>query len=65
VLDNQRRLFNHTEMMATIVVVLVLVICVETFSQRVRSHIRADDEPMVFTELLFDAPRRIVESWAK
>jgi phosphonate transport system permease protein len=65
VLDNQRRLFNYTEMMATIIVILVLIICVEMFSQRVRSHIRADDEPMEFTELVFGAPRRIIESWAK
>lgn len=65
VLDNQRRLFEYTNMMATIIVILVLIISVEMFSQRLRSHIRADEEPMSLYELITGFPRRMLESFAK
>ena len=64
-LNNQRRMFNYTEMMATIIVILVLIITVEMFSQRVRSRLRADDEVMGIVELLKGFPRRMAEAMAK
>lgn len=65
VLAVQQRLFEYTNMMATILVILVLIISVEMFSQRVRSHIRADEEPMGVVELLKGFPRRMAEAFAK
>ena len=65
VLAVQQRLFEYTNMMATILVILVLIISVEMFSQRVRSHIRADEEPMGIVELLKGFPRRMAEAFAK
>ncbi|USZ70271.1 phosphonate ABC transporter, permease protein PhnE [Natronosalvus halobius] len=61
----QQRLFEYTNMMATILVILVLIISVEMFSQRVRSYIRAEEEPMGLWELLKGFPRRMAESLAK
>ncbi len=65
VLAVQQRLFEYTNMMATILVILVLIISVEMFSQRVRSHIRADEEPMGFIELLKGFPERMARALAK
>ncbi len=65
VLAVQQRLFEYTNMMATILVILMLIISVEMFSQRVRSYIRAEEEPMGFFELLKGFPRRMAESLAK
>lgn len=65
VLQTQQRLFQYTNMMASILVILLLIISVEMFSQRIRSYIRADTEPMGFWELLKGLPRRLVESLAK
>ncbi|UTF53609.1 phosphonate ABC transporter, permease protein PhnE [Natronosalvus rutilus] len=61
----QQRLFEYTNMMATILVILVLIISVEMFSQRVRSYIRAEEEPMGLWELLKGFPKRMAESLAK
>ena len=65
ILQVQQGLFNYTNMMATILVILVLIISVEMFSQRIRSHLRADDEPMGIVELLKGFPQRMAESLAK
>lgn len=65
ILSVQQGLFNYTNMMATILVILVLIISVEMFSQRIRSHLRADDEPMGLVELLKGFPQRMAESLAK
>lgn len=65
VLAVQQRLFEYTNMMATILVILVLILSVEMFSQRVRAHIRADEEPMGIVELLKGFPKRMAESLAK
>ncbi len=66
VLNTQIDLFRFTEAMATILVILVLIISVEIFSQRIRSRIRADEsEPMGIWELLKGFPKRMAESLAK
>nr|WP_132058187.1 phosphonate ABC transporter, permease protein PhnE [Halorussus amylolyticus] len=65
VLSTQQRLFQFTNMMATILVILTLIISVEIFSQRVRSYIRADEEPMGILELLKGFPQRMAESLGK
>lgn len=65
VLVVQQGLFAFTNMMATILVILVLIISVEVFSQRLRSHIRADEEPMGIVELLRGFPKRMAESLTK
>ncbi|USZ67091.1 phosphonate ABC transporter, permease protein PhnE [Halorussus salilacus] len=65
VLSTQQRLFEYTNMMATILVILTLIISVEMFSQRVRSYIRADENPMGIIELLKGFPQRMAESLAK
>lgn len=65
ILTVQQGLFNYTNMMATILVILVLIISVEMFSQRIRSRLRADDEPMGLLELLKGFPQRMAESLAK
>lgn len=65
VLMTQQRLFQYTNMMATVLVILVLIISIEMFSQRLRAHLRADEEPMSFIELLKGFPERMVRSLAK
>ncbi|WP_255169061.1 phosphonate ABC transporter, permease protein PhnE [Natrononativus amylolyticus] len=65
VLAVQQRLFEYTNMMATILVILVLILSVEMFSQRVRSYIRADEEPMGIIELLKGFPQRMADSITK
>ncbi|THE66634.1 phosphonate ABC transporter, permease protein PhnE [Salinadaptatus halalkaliphilus] len=64
VLVVQEGLFAYTNMMATILVILVLIISVELFSQRLRARIRGD-EPTGFIELLKGFPRRMAESALK
>ncbi|MEM4780524.1 MAG: hypothetical protein QXG03_03035 [Halalkalicoccus sp.] len=61
----QQGICNYTGMMATILVILVLIISVEMFSRRIRSRLRADDEPMRIVELLTGFPQRMAESLAK
>ncbi|AHG00206.1 phosphate ABC transporter permease [Halostagnicola larsenii XH-48] len=65
VLNTQQRLFAYTNMMATIIVILVLIISVEIISQRTRSYIREDEEPMGIVELLKGFPKRMAESLVK
>ena len=65
VLMTQQRLFQYTNMMATVLVILVLILTIEMFSQRLRAHLRADEEPMSFFELLKGFPRRMAESMTK
>jgi phosphonate transport system permease protein len=61
----QRQLFKYTNMMATILVILLLVISVEMVSQRTRSYLRGG-ETEGFWSHLFDLlkgfPRRMTES---
>ncbi|MFP9190758.1 phosphonate ABC transporter, permease protein PhnE [Natronosalvus vescus] len=66
VLEVQMGLFAYTNAMATILVILILIISVEMFSQRIRARIRADDtEPMGLWELLKGFPKRMAKSLAK
>ncbi len=65
VLVVQQGLFAFTEMMATILVILLLIISVEMFSQRIRSHIRADQEAQGLIALLLGFPQRMAESALK
>ncbi|GAB7019561.1 phosphonate ABC transporter, permease protein PhnE [Halostagnicola bangensis] len=65
ILNTQQRLFAYTEMMATILVILLLIITVEIISQRTRSYIREGDEAMGIVELLKGFPKRMAESLAK
>jgi phosphonate transport system permease protein len=51
--------------MATILVILVLIITVEIFSQRIRSNLRADDEAQGLVALLLGFPQRMAESVLK
>ncbi|MFC7232680.1 phosphonate ABC transporter, permease protein PhnE [Saliphagus sp. GCM10025308] len=66
VLEVQMGLFAYTNAMATILVILVMIISVEMFSQRIRARLRADDtEPMGLWELLKGFPKRMARSLAK
>ncbi|WP_224333036.1 phosphonate ABC transporter, permease protein PhnE [Haloprofundus halobius] len=65
VLSVQQGLLDFTNMMATILVIIVLIISVEMFSQRVRSRLRADETPDGFLTLLLGFPRRMAESLTK
>ncbi|SEO52967.1 phosphonate transport system permease protein [Halogranum amylolyticum] len=62
VLQTQRGLFKYTNMMATILVIFLLVISVEVFSQRVRSYIRGNDEGRSLVGLVASFPQRMAES---
>ncbi|WP_135821508.1 phosphonate ABC transporter, permease protein PhnE [Halostella litorea] len=62
VLLNERGLFHYTNMMATILVILVLVISVEMISQRTRSYLRGGNEGKGFLTLLKEFPQRMAES---
>jgi phosphonate transport system permease protein len=64
VLSTERGLFHYTNMMATILVILFLVISVEMISQRTRSYIRADDDAdqKGLLQLLKEFPQRMAES---
>jgi len=61
----QQGLFQFTNMMATILVILFLIISVELFSQRVRSYIRADEEAQGIASLILGFPQRMAESVLK
>ncbi|GAB6879293.1 phosphonate ABC transporter, permease protein PhnE [Halorubrum gandharaense] len=65
VLDVQQGLFQFTNMMATILVILVLIISVEMVSQRTRAHLRADTESKGFIEMVRGFPQRMAESLFK
>jgi len=65
VLSVQQGLFAFTNMMATILVILVLIISVEVVSQRVRSTLRADEETQGLVSLLLGFPQRMAESVLK
>jgi phosphonate transport system permease protein len=62
VLQTQRGLFKYTNMMATILVIFLLVISVEVFSQRIRSYIRGNDEGQTILSLIANFPQRMAES---
>ncbi|MBZ6495279.1 phosphonate ABC transporter, permease protein PhnE [Natrinema longum] len=65
ILDVQQGLFQFTNAMATLLCIFLLIISVELFSQRVRSRLRSDDEPMGVRELLLGLPQRLIESLAR
>ncbi|MFC4540632.1 phosphonate ABC transporter, permease protein PhnE [Halosolutus amylolyticus] len=65
ILDIQQGLFQFTNAMATLLCIFLLIISVELFSQRIRSRLREDDDPMGLGELLLGLPRRLVESLAR
>jgi phosphonate transport system permease protein len=65
VLQTQRKLFHYTNMMATILVILLLVISVEMISQRTRAHLRSDTETKSFLTLLKEFPQRMTETLGK
>jgi phosphonate transport system permease protein len=64
VLEMERGMFNYTNMMATILTIMILVMSVEIISQRTRSYLRGGDtdDSMGFLERLRTLPRRIVAS---
>ncbi|MFC5279806.1 phosphonate ABC transporter, permease protein PhnE [Halorubrum rubrum] len=65
VLSVQQGLFAFTNMMATILVILVLIISVEIFSQRIRSALRDGDEAQGIVALLLGFPQRMAEAALK
>ena len=65
VVETQIGLFQFTNAMATLLVIFLLIISVELFSQRIRARLRADTEPMGLKELIFGFPRRFAESLTK
>ena len=65
VLSVQQGLFAFTNMMATILVILVLIISVEIFSQRIRSTLREGDEAKGLVALLLGFPQRMAEAALK
>ncbi|ELZ37222.1 phosphonate ABC transporter, permease protein PhnE [Halorubrum tebenquichense] len=65
VLSVQQGLFAFTNMMATILVILVLIISVEIFSQRIRSTLREGDEAQGIVALLLGFPQRMAEAALK
>lgn len=65
VLSVQQGLFAYTNMMATIIVIFLLVVSVEMFSQRTRAYLRSDEEPMTIVQLIVGFPRRMVEAMMK
>jgi phosphonate transport system permease protein len=60
----QQNTFNFTNMMATILFIVVLVITVEMFSQRIRSYLRRgdDSETMSLYELIVGFPGRMSDA---
>ncbi|WP_121820334.1 phosphonate ABC transporter, permease protein PhnE [Halostella salina] len=59
----ERQLFHYTNMMATILVILMLVISVEMISQRTRSYLRGgESDSKGFLTLLKEFPQRMAES---
>lgn len=68
VLLSQKNIFALTNMMATILVILVLVVSVEMISQRTRSYLRGKDEEnssMGLLKRLLTSPQRIADSMSK
>ncbi|PSQ56479.1 phosphonate ABC transporter, permease protein PhnE [Halobacteriales archaeon SW_8_68_21] len=65
VLSVQQGLFRFTNMMATILVILVLIISVEIVSQRIRSALREGDEAQGLVALLLGFPQRMAEAALK
>ncbi len=63
----EQQTFNFTNMMATILFIVILVISVEMISQRTRSYLREGDdvEEMSFRQLVFGFPRRMSDSLLK
>jgi phosphonate transport system permease protein len=61
----QQGLFNFTNAMATLFVIMLLILSVELFSQRIRAYLRADESAMGFKELILGFPQRMAESLAR
>jgi phosphonate transport system permease protein len=62
VLKVQQGLFNFTNMMATIFVIMTLILTIELFSQRIRAYLRADESAMSLKELVLGFPQRMAEA---
>ena len=62
VVETQIGLTRFANAMATLVCIFLLIISVELFSQRIRSRLRSDTEPMSLRELVLGFPRRFAES---
>jgi len=58
----EKGLFHYTNMMATILVIVLLILTIELCSQRIRARLRADEEPMGLFELLTGFSERFSES---
>ncbi|QLG63270.1 phosphonate ABC transporter, permease protein PhnE [Halorarum salinum] len=65
ILSVQQGLFAFTNMMATILVIMILIISVEMFSQRLRSYLRGDDEAQGLIQLVVGFPQRMAEAVLK
>jgi phosphonate transport system permease protein len=65
VLNVQKGLFHYTNMMATILVIILLILTIELCSQRIRARLRADEEPMDLFELLSGFGDRFTDSLTK
>jgi phosphonate transport system permease protein len=63
----EQQTFNFTNMMATILFIVVLVISVEIISQRTRSYLREGDdvEQLSFYQLVVGFPKRMSDSLLK
>jgi phosphonate transport system permease protein len=63
----EQQTFNFTNMMATILFIVVLVISVEMISQRTRSYLREGDdvEQLSFYQLVVGFPKRMSDSLLK
>ena len=63
----EQQQFNYTNMMATILFIVLLVLSVEMISQRTRSYLRGDDgeEPLNLYELIVGFPQRMSDSLLK
>lgn len=59
----QRRTFNYTNMMATILVIILLVLSVEIMSQRIRAHLRHEEvESKGLIQILTELPEKMAET---
>ena len=63
----EQQTFNFTNMMATILFIVILVISVEMISQRTRSYLREGDdvEQLSFYQLIVGFPKRMSDSLLK
>ncbi|WP_282352243.1 phosphonate ABC transporter, permease protein PhnE [Haloferax volcanii] len=65
VMNMQRQTFQYTNMMAAILVSVVLILTIEMASQRIRSHLREDEDTASFVEILKAFPDKTREALAR